>query len=540
VHPGGDPFWGNDSVYDDKCWEFDGVYWGTQSYDWDMCVYPPMQQVAAKESCGCALHQTFWDSNEVAGFNIYRWSNMNCQYDFHRTTYNSSTDLYTFNLATPRIGYYTDTLMAEAEAHGFNQICAVVNGSWACSGLRSAHPPQTPVPIDDPKMDFWKDLWKYVIDRWGVYMDVFEFFNEAIWGSCVKDGFYQVAVPYIRSIDPYDHLITTSHWSPGRNDMDTLFDIRNRHQYFTDAATSLDNTFWNNYNNHVLLPEADIPFLMGEAGNKEPYINYHPNRYRVVTWMAFMTQQHMVYWYQSQKIQEPPGRAINNQYIGLEERVYNKIFTNITQDFPIDHQSAKVTTSQPAKVRGYTLTAPDQLLAYFYYYADRPVTLSGLDDDTGPVLSDVTVTLNVPAGADQAQWIDPTTGNIDQTIPVTPGSHQFTIPDIMIDKVLKIGSSTATVSNSEIGHSDLGMRLNCFPNPFSTSVEIAIIRHNAQGRNQNAKLRIYDVSGKQVYTSPVDYRTSLVWDSSNQSAGVYIVELKSKTMVLQKKVTLIK
>lgn len=61
-------------------------------------------------------------------------------------------------------------------------------------------------PDDAEGMAKIKRFIKYSVDRWGAYVDVWEFLNE----QKAADGWYAQMTPYLRSIDPYGHPITTS------------------------------------------------------------------------------------------------------------------------------------------------------------------------------------------------------------------------------------------------------------------------------------------------------------------------------------------
>jgi hypothetical protein len=425
------------------------------------------------------------------------------------------------------------------EQFGFNLILVASNTYGFPPFSREGVALDNPGDINSPQMGFWKDLYKYCIDRWGVYTDIFELFNE----SRPSDEFYKVIVPWLRSINPYNLLISTS-YHPYNDNLDTLFDLKSHHPYQQASAKTLDNTIWGKYNSDILGSPALTPTYWGETGNLAPFSNYHPNRFRVMTWMLFMTCQAPVYWNNSFAMFDTGSGGIRNQYIGPEERAFNRIFTDITKDFPANHSIARLTTSQPTKVRAYALTAPNDLLVYFYYYADRPATLTGLQNDTGPVLSGVTANITVPTGADMAVWIDPATANIDQTLSVTPGSRTFTVPDIMIDKVLRIGSSTATVSNTSGAPDVLDMGLNCYPNPFNTGVDINFPLKIQDFNGKNVEVKIYDITGK-LLKSKVNLvhsssGTKARWKAANQPAGIYIIKVKAGTHVLHKKVTLVK
>jgi hypothetical protein len=92
IHPW-DPsrnMYGNDTVYDDKCWEFDGVerQW-LRDHHVDSCRGVPILEQSPK--CGCATHLEFFTAHSQAGFNAYRWSNGNCAYKLLSSVLNNTT-----------------------------------------------------------------------------------------------------------------------------------------------------------------------------------------------------------------------------------------------------------------------------------------------------------------------------------------------------------------------------------------------------------------------------------------------------------------
>jgi len=61
-------------------------------------------------------------------------------------------------------------------------------------------------PGDRQGMAKVKRIIKYSVDRWGAYVDFWEFLNE----QHADAGWYEIVIPYLKSIDPYHHPIATS------------------------------------------------------------------------------------------------------------------------------------------------------------------------------------------------------------------------------------------------------------------------------------------------------------------------------------------
>ena len=97
---------------------------------------------------------------------------------------------------------------------------------------------------------------KYSVDRWGAYVDFWEFLNE----QNADDRWYEIMVPHLKSLDPYHHPITTSwerpmlpgieinapHWYQRENELES------------DAVTVSRAKNWKKFNK---------PVVVGEQGN---------------------------------------------------------------------------------------------------------------------------------------------------------------------------------------------------------------------------------------------------------------------------------
>lgn len=121
-----------------------------------------------------------------AGFNLYRFSQQNCSFSL-------MTDWDHYLVKEARMA---DELLRRARDYGFRILY----------GLFGYQPVFNENPGDQAGMDKVKRFAKYSVDRWGAYVDFWEFLNE----QKASDAWYAVMVPYLRSIDPYRHPITTS------------------------------------------------------------------------------------------------------------------------------------------------------------------------------------------------------------------------------------------------------------------------------------------------------------------------------------------
>jgi hypothetical protein len=120
------------------------------------------------------------------GFNLYRFSQKNCSYDLYR-----DLDHY----LAPE-GIMTDELLQYARKYGFRIF-------YGLFGYQKVFNNE---PNNAEGLAKVKRFIKYSVDRWGAYVDFWEFLNE----QHADDRWYEIMIPYLRSIDPYHHPITTS------------------------------------------------------------------------------------------------------------------------------------------------------------------------------------------------------------------------------------------------------------------------------------------------------------------------------------------
>jgi predicted esterase len=85
--------------------------------------------------------------------------------------------------------------------------------------------------------------------------------------------------------------------------------------------------------------------------------------------------------------------------------------------------------------------------------------------------------------------------------------------------------------------------LNVYPNPFSTSVGIALMQ-NANIKMQNAKLDIIDLQGRILHSAICNLQFSMGepvhWNATNRPAGIYIVKINTDGKTLIRRVTLVR
>ncbi len=349
-----------------------------------------------------------------AGFNIYRWSNNNCSYSVYQRIGRHG------NRYRVKEGLLLDELCRTLKKYKYRMIFVPFN-------TKDLTKPR--FVTDTLQVEAVKRYLKYCIDRWGAFVDIWELFNE----KRISREWLAILVPFVRENDPYSHLVTSNPSKVAAH----LFDLYTEHYYERKPNSLIDKKLIRKYKKKSKRPKK--PLIYTEYGNRQPYSNYHPLRYRVFIWTAFMNQQHLIFWNNSFAKYDSGGVGnYTNVYLGPEERALTKVFTRFIEGFPGKLHPVKLPVSAPAKVRVHAIAAPNDLMAYFYYFADRPDTRSGREDDTGPLMKGLTVQVPVPRGANKAVWLDPATGTVLECTPVKPGKRTLRVPDFMIDIALRI------------------------------------------------------------------------------------------------------
>src|SRR6266511_2372512 len=216
---------------------------------------------------------------------------------------------------------------------------------------------------------------KYVVDRYGAYVDFWELMNEAQ----ASTAWYTQIAKYLRSIDPYHHPI----------------------------ATSLER------------PDLPVIDINGQHWDERSAV-----RMRIRTWTAFFAEGTLIFWNTSATKTYRAGAA--NIYLGPEERGYLHVLQRFTRGFDPRARIVPVDVSVPANVRGYGLSGPREFGAYLHAFRNQATPTTG-------------VRLTIQAGSPgSATWIDPADGRVLARRAVTRGAQQLIVPPFNVDVALKI------------------------------------------------------------------------------------------------------
>jgi hypothetical protein len=256
---------------------------------------------------------------------------------------------------------------------------------------------------------------KYVVNRYGAFVDFWELMNEAT----ASTAWYTTVGSYLRSVDPYKHPISTSVEQPEL----PVIDISSPHWYQTENEFDSDKITWDLLNQWK---QPGKPVIVGEQGNAGH--NWDPTsalRMRLRAWTAFFGEGTLIFWNTSNTKNYRAGSG--NIYLGPEERGYLRVLQKFTRGFDARARIAPVLLSPSGAIRGYALSGPRQYAAYLHAFRDHQSATNG-----------ATLTINISRPG-TATWISPATGKVlGRTVLGRPGAWTLHVPSFVTDVALKV------------------------------------------------------------------------------------------------------
>jgi len=340
------------------------------------------------------------------GFNIIRFSQQNCAYAITPS----------LDRISVMESIMTDDLLRHARKYNFR----IFYGLFGYMNVAAMH------PEDDAAMAKVKRLVKYSVDRWGAYVDFWEFLNE----QKAEAGWYEILTPYLKSLDPYHHPVTTSWERPELEGMD----LSAPHQYVGASELGCDMqiagaaTNWKKFGK---------PVIVGEAGNSMPKATpekpwppgvgavWDPGsaqRMRIRNWTGLFSEVSFIFWNTSYA---RDGHYMNI-WLGPRERQYVRAMQDFAYCLGGGLKMLPVTTSAHAEVRAWGLAGARRAGVYLHHFKDHATPVKGL-----------TVTLDVPQAA-KGYWYATETAHILGTFDAPAGRQTFTAPDFTVDLALLI------------------------------------------------------------------------------------------------------
>jgi hypothetical protein len=335
-------------------------------------------------------------------FNLYRFSQKNCSYDLYR-----DLDHY----LAPE-GIMTDELLQSARRYGFR----IFYGLFGYQKVFNNEPNNT------EGLAKVKRFLKYSVDRWGAYVDFWEFLNE----QHADDRWYETMIPYLRSIDPYSHPITTSWERPYLKGIE----INAPHWYQredelkSDQVTAARANDWKKHGK---------PVVVGEQGNtsdrKKPipgvggvWDDRSALRMRIRNWTALFNEIAFIFWNTSYA---RDGHYMNI-WLGPQERQYVRAMQDFAYRLDRDVMMHTVQVSQPNAVRGYALASEHRAAVYLHHFQNHTTRVEGLRID-----------VDLPGGT-KGYWYNPADAAILTIVDISAGMNQLEVPLFTVDLALLV------------------------------------------------------------------------------------------------------
>ena len=337
------------------------------------------------------------------GFNLYRFSQENCSYPL-----NSNLDRYLVQQ-----GIMTDEMLCSARKYSFSIFYGIF-------GFQKVFNDD---PNNEANIAKVKRFIKYSVDRWGAYVDFWEFLNE----QHAAKGWYEIVIPYLKSIDPYGHPVTTSWEKPEIDGIEISAPhwYQRENELESDSVTAGRARDWKKYGK---------PVVVGEQGNhidrKNPpapgvggvWDNRSALRMRIRNWTAFFTEISFIFWDTSYA---RDGHNMNI-WLGPKEREYVRAMQDFAYRLDKDVRVVSVDVSEPTRIRAYALASQERAGVYLHHFENHRETVRG-----------VRIGLDVPVTA-KGYWYSPESAAILGTVELTKGTNAIDVPAFVVDIALLI------------------------------------------------------------------------------------------------------
>ena len=246
----------------------------------------------------------YFGAYSAGGVNLFRWSVDNCSYKLWNTIAEAGN-----SYLAPE-GQAGDTLVRTLRQYNMRAYMTFFGNAAPFSSN-----PTT------AQLNAVKRYVKYIVDRYGAYVDFWELMNE----TTASATWYDQVAQYLRSIDPYQHPISTSWEQPTQ----ARIEINSPHWYQTEPQTEIDlYPAWK----FADWKSAGKPVIVGEQGNAT--CNWDATsgeRMRIRAWSSFFNEGSLIFWntgYSKNFCANPA-----NIYLGPEERGYLKTLQAFTNGF---------------------------------------------------------------------------------------------------------------------------------------------------------------------------------------------------------------
>ena len=264
---------------------------------------------------------------------------------------------------------------------------------------------------------------RYIVARWGCYVDVWELFNE---DSYAPNDYLALLAQTVRDADPYGHLLTTNYGRPA----ETWCDVVTWHEYMGLAPNQVDAYLTQQIGIYKSYGKV---VLNTEFGNQGQLSNVDPVKWRIAVWAAFMNESSLLFWDMSGS-RLPAGRTGGhgnaNAYIGADSRQHFRVLNAFTQDLPVDLRPVTFGNHAQADIRTYALSNGRIAVLYVHHFSDHATVVTTpwpLQLTTGP-------------GRFRLRWTDPADGReVLTTDAVTENQVlEIRLPPVQVDLACRV------------------------------------------------------------------------------------------------------
>ena len=302
--------------------------------------------------------------------------------------------------------------------------------------------------------DLHKKYIRYIVNRYAVYVSVWQLFSEFTSGNGLTDQWQIEMADHIRSLDPYNHFVCNS--STAMAPTQAYQDMRTPHLYQgangddlmtgTDG-TELARTFDTKIKSYTdPSVTAKLPSLFTEFGTGIHLPNDCPDAWRVSAWAAYFCDSGILYWDDDTSLPFNSGAYTNyprtfngNAYLSDLTRDYFLFRQQFAAGFPQTMQkpaTAPVPSGTGLRAWGLQETNLGLYAAYVDYVLDK----------AGYALTNTgrTLTINLPGGGYLASWFDPKTGTTVAGPSLVAGGNNvvLSVPDFAKDIALAVRPNT--------------------------------------------------------------------------------------------------
>lgn len=279
-----------------------------------------------------------------------------------------------------------------------------------------------------------KRYYRYIVARYGAFVDFFELINE----YPLPDTALTELSDYIRSIDPYGHMITTNWARPDHASME----LHSPHIFFNSNSQTSDlELVASAVNGNVggtSFPARSVhgkPTIVGESGeafgDQSGDANYEIRTRignRIKLWAAFFNEVSLVPWESSLSSAKWLGGVV---FFSPEFRTAYAAHNRFTESMSPDilPQAMQSYANGGQVVRVYRLRSSEEL----YLYLVHPVS-----DPTNPVQSGaLAFDIDAPIPG-TIEWYSTADGTIVASETVVAGSNTVNVPSFTFDLAMRL------------------------------------------------------------------------------------------------------